>query len=49
MQGIRSTPKEWNDCIAVFLHERTIQRIVAATTLPHCRVEHMVQHIRLCM
>lgn len=49
VKGIRSTEKQWKDCIKVFLRERTIKRIVEETNIPHCRIEYMVQHLRDCM
>lgn len=47
--GIRSTEKEWRECIHIFLRERTIARIVEETRIPHSRIEHMVMHLRRCM
>jgi len=49
VKKIRSTEKEWKNCIKIFLRERTIKRIVEETNIPHCRVEYMVQHFRNCM
>ncbi len=46
---IRSTEREWKDCIRIFLHERTIWRIVEDTGIPHSRAEHMVMHLRRLM
>lgn len=46
---IRSTEKEWQKCIDVFLRERTIHRIMQETKIPHCRVERMVLRLRKCM
>ncbi|MFH1426880.1 MAG: IS1595 family transposase [Candidatus Kerfeldbacteria bacterium] len=47
--GIRSTEKEWKQCIHIFLRERTLLRIVDETTIGYNRVQRMVHHIRMCM
>lgn len=49
VHNIRSTETEWEECIHVFLRERTIHRIVEETGIPHSRVEYMVMHIRKSM
>src|SRR3990167_6045191 len=49
VKGLRSTESDWKKCIHVFLRERTINRIVLETGLPHSRVENMVMHLRRLM
>ena len=48
-ESIRSTEKEWKDCIRVFLRERTISRVSSSTSIGHCRVERMLSYLRECM
>lgn len=44
--GFRATEGEWKQCIATFLRERTIRRIVEETGQSHCAIERRVMYLR---
>jgi transposase-like protein len=47
--GIRSTVKEWQECIKVFLKQRTGKSINAETGIGNNRAVRMVNVLRVCM
>jgi len=49
VKGIRSTEKEWQACIHIFLRERTSLRVYQETTIGRCRSARMTNHLRGCM
>lgn len=46
---IRSTEKEWQACIHIFLRERTSVRIYQETEIGRCRSARMTNYLRECM
>lgn len=46
---ISSTECDWKEVLHVFLRMRTIQAVVRETSIGHCRVEQMLQYLRLEM